>query len=61
MSGRNAWPLTEDVFQRILASREPFWADATRGDGDTEYEVFFLNDRGAIYALGIRARAASAI
>ena len=50
MSGRNAWPLAEEVFQRLLASREPFWANVTRGD--TDYEVYFLNDRGAIYALG---------
>ncbi len=50
MSGRDAWPLPEEVFQRILASREPFWATVRRGD--TTYEVYFLNDRGAIYALG---------
>jgi signal transduction histidine kinase len=50
MSGRDAWPLAEDVFQRILASRDPFWAVVPRAD--TEYDVLFLNDRGAIYALG---------
>ena len=50
MSGRNAWPLAEEVFERLLASREPFWANVSRGD--TDYECIFLNDRGAIYALG---------
>ncbi|HUE90438.1 MAG TPA: HAMP domain-containing sensor histidine kinase [Vicinamibacterales bacterium] len=50
MSGRDAWPLTEDIFERIYASREPFWARAAIGDED--YDVYFLNDRGGIYALG---------
>jgi signal transduction histidine kinase len=50
MSGRTAWPLAEDVFRHIYSSREPFWAALSRGD--TEYDVYFLNDRGAIYALG---------
>ena len=50
MSGPDAWTLPEPVFQRVLASREPFWDVVSRGD--QEYEVYFLNDRGAIYALG---------
>lgn len=50
MSGRDAWPLTEAVFQQAYASREPFWAAATRGE--VTYDVFVLNDRAAIYALG---------
>lgn len=50
VSGRAAWPLSEGVFRRIYASREPFWASVRRGD--TEHDVYFLNDRGAIYALG---------
>jgi signal transduction histidine kinase len=50
MSGRDTWPLTEEIFQRIFASREPFWARAAIGD--EEYDVYFLNDRGGIYALG---------
>jgi signal transduction histidine kinase len=52
MSGRDTWPLTEDVFNRILASREPFWARASIADDD--YDVYILNDRGGIYALGYR-------
>jgi signal transduction histidine kinase len=50
MSGRDAWPLTEEIFNRIYASREPFWSRASIGND--EYEVYFLNDRGGIYALG---------
>ena len=50
ISGPDAWTLPEPVFQRVVASREPFWAVVPRGDQD--YEVYFLNDRGAIYALG---------
>jgi signal transduction histidine kinase len=56
MSGRDAWPLPDEIFQRTVRSRDPFWATLRRGDD--EYEVYFLNDRGAIYALGYpRARA----
>jgi signal transduction histidine kinase len=52
MSGRDTWPLTEETFARILASRDPFWTRASIGDDD--YDVYFLNDRGGIYALGYR-------
>jgi signal transduction histidine kinase len=50
ISGPDAWTLPEPVFERVLASREPFWDVVSRGD--QEYEVYFLNDRSAIYALG---------
>jgi signal transduction histidine kinase len=50
MSGRDTWPLTEEVFERAFASRESFWAHARLGD--TEHDVYFLNDRFGIYALG---------
>ena len=50
MSGRDTWPLTEDIFQGIFASREPFWARASIGA--EESDVYFLSDRGGIYALG---------
>lgn len=56
MSGADAWPLQESVFQQILSTREPFWAEVTRGD--TAYEVYFLNDRGGIYALGYQRTSA---
>jgi signal transduction histidine kinase len=50
MSGRDTWPLTEQLFQRVFASREPFWARAELGE--RSHEVYFLNDRVGIYALG---------
>jgi signal transduction histidine kinase/MFS family permease len=49
-SGRITWPLTDDLFQRIYASRDPFWARVRRA-GDT-FNVYFSNDRNGIYALG---------
>lgn len=52
ISGSDTWALTEEVFERAFASRDPFWARVPRSDGT--YEVYFLNDRGGIYALGYR-------
>jgi signal transduction histidine kinase len=49
-SGTRVWKLNDEVFQRLIQSREPFWADIDR-DGKT-FRVYFLSDRGAIYALG---------
>ncbi len=45
-----AWALTDELFQRIYASREPFWTTVTRSDGT--FRVYFSNDRNGIYALG---------
>lgn len=53
ISGGGAWPLTEPVFTRIYASRDPFWTALGR-NGD-RYHVYFSNDRGGIYALGYPA------
>jgi signal transduction histidine kinase len=50
MSGREVWALDEALFARIQASREPFWATVMR-EG-TRHDVYFLNDRFGIYALG---------
>ena len=51
MSGRSAWPLDRrHVPARVRVARAVLGDAFTRGD--TEYEVYFLNDRGAIYALG---------
>ncbi|MGH9374158.1 MAG: hypothetical protein ACRD15_21805, partial [Vicinamibacterales bacterium] len=49
-SGRSAWPITDDLFQRLYASREPFWAEAS--DGDAWHRVYFSNDRQRIFAIG---------
>ncbi len=50
VSSRDTWPLTDEIFARAFASREPFWARASIGED--EHEVYFLNDRFGIYALG---------
>jgi signal transduction histidine kinase len=49
-TGTSVWQLPDDVFQRLVASREPFWTTLTR-DG-ARFRVHFMSDRGAIYALG---------
>ena len=53
ISGRVAWPITDELFTRLYKSRAPFWTEL-RHNGDT-YRVYFVNDRVAIYALGYRA------
>jgi signal transduction histidine kinase len=45
-----AWPLPDEVFERIESSRAAIWARLARGQ--QEYDVYFMNDRGGIYALG---------
>jgi signal transduction histidine kinase len=49
-SGTSTWALPDSVFDRLVASRERFWARITR-DGE-DFRVYFLSDRGGIYALG---------
>jgi signal transduction histidine kinase len=46
----NAWSLPDDVSARVEESRVPFWATLPRGQ--EVYDVYLLNDRGGIYALG---------
>src|SRR5262249_50231573 len=48
--GTGVWPLSEEVFARMVESRRPFWETVVRGD--TRYRVYFFNDRNGIYALG---------
>jgi signal transduction histidine kinase len=50
-----AWPLPDDVFARLEESREEVWAELARGQ--QRYDVYLLNDRGGIYALGFPALA----
>ena len=53
-SGRTAWPIDDALFQRIYdKSRAPFWARVRGTDGTSE--VYFLNDRFFIYAIGYPA------
>ena len=49
-SGRPAWPITDAVFARLYASREPFWSDAAAAGA--RYQVYFSNDRERIFAIG---------
>jgi signal transduction histidine kinase len=51
--GTSVWPLSDAVFDRMVASREPFWTETTR-DGD-RFRVYFFNDSFGIYALGYPA------
>jgi signal transduction histidine kinase len=48
-SSEAAWPLTDDAFAR-LDSRDPLWTRLYRGDA--AFDVYLLNDRFGIYALG---------
>ena len=50
VSGGDAWTLPEPLFERLAASREPFWA--TIADANVVSDVYLLSDRGAIYAIG---------
>jgi signal transduction histidine kinase len=45
-----AWSLPDEVFEEVESSRAEVWARLTRGQ--QEYDVYLLNDRGGIYALG---------
>jgi signal transduction histidine kinase len=45
-----AWPLPDEVFERVEDSRAEVWAQLSRGQ--QRYDVYLLNDRGGIYALG---------
>jgi signal transduction histidine kinase len=49
-SGAGVWPLADATFDRLVQTREPFWETVERGG--VRYRVYFLSDRGGIYALG---------
>jgi signal transduction histidine kinase len=49
-SGPRVWPLSEQVFQRMVESRAGLWETVER-DNET-FRVYFLNTRWGIYALG---------
>jgi signal transduction histidine kinase len=48
--GTSTWTLPDEVFGRLVESRERFWAALDRGG--QRFRVYFLSDRGGIYALG---------
>ena len=48
--GAIAWPLPDEVFARVEDSRTEVWAQLARGQ--QRYDVYLINDRGGIYALG---------
>ena len=49
-SGTGAWTIDEGLFDRIYASREPFWT--TLRAGGRVSDVYISNDRSGIYAVG---------
>ena len=56
LSNRSAWPIDDALFQRIYASRDPFWTRLVKDS--RRYEVFITNTRAGIYAIGYPAHAA---
>jgi signal transduction histidine kinase len=49
-SGTRVWPLSDQVFDRMVTARTPVW-DTVR-QGNDSFRVYYSNDRGGIYALG---------
>jgi signal transduction histidine kinase len=49
-SSGTAWPLSDAVFNRVVSSRRPIWAQLQRGDD--HFDVFLMNNRFGVYALG---------
>ena len=49
-SGENAWSLGDGLFERIHASRDPFWTTLVKGG--RRYATYVANNRVGIYLLG---------
>jgi len=49
-SADTAWEMDERVFAALVETRSPTWSRLLRGG--QPYDVYLLNDRGGIYALG---------
>jgi signal transduction histidine kinase len=49
-SGADAWPLSDALFGKLTTARDPFWT--VIDDRGVSSDVYLLNDRGAIYAVG---------
>ena len=56
LSNRSAWLIDDALFQRIYASRDPFWTRLVKDS--RRYEVFITNTRAGIYAIGYPTRTA---
>ena len=56
LSSRSAWPIDDALFERIYASRSPFWTRLVKDS--RRYEVFITNTRAGIYAIGYPAHTA---
>ena len=52
-SGSSPWIVDDEMFARIYASRDPFWTTQTKGG--RRYDVYVVNNRAGIYALGYPA------
>ena len=50
VSSRTAWAIDDALFQRIYASRAPFWTRLAKDA--TVYDVLLTNNQAGIYALG---------
>lgn len=50
LSSRSAWAIDDTLFQRIYASRTPFWTQLVKDS--RLYDVFITNTQAGIYALG---------
>ena len=49
-SADTAWEMDDQVFARLVETRSPVWAQLVRSN--QPYDVYLLNDRGGVYALG---------
>ena len=49
-SAPDAWPIGDGLFERIYASRDPFWTTLVKGG--RRYTTYVANDRVGIYLLG---------
>ena len=55
-SSDRAWLLEDALFAQVQGSRDPVWSEVERADG--RFDVYVLNDRFGIYALGFPVVAA---
>ena len=56
LSNQSAWPIDDALFERIYASRSPFWTRLVKDS--RRYEVFLTNTRAGVYAIGYPAHTA---